>query len=190
MSLDHFDGSFGPKQGTKALPSLVTEAIGRFEIKGLLVAGTTTPVVGMNESIGRRIGYGVGIVVNTLLLYAVNVWPGWRWFAFVTEDAEQLVPLLNASLVVGMVANLIYIVFDRRWVKALGDLVTVGVSLVLLVWTWQVFPFAFTDPAIDWALVVRGVLAVSILGCVIALVVQLVVLVRELAGVNRSKSRS
>ena len=159
-------------------------------MKGLLVARSTTPVVRMDGSIGRRVGYGVGIVVNTLLLYAVNGWPGWRWLSFVTEDAEQLVPLLNASLVAGIVANVIYIVFDRRWVKALGDLVTVGISLVLLAWTWQVFPFAFDDSAIDWALVARGVLAFSILGCIIALIVQLVVLVRELAGLNTSKTRS
>jgi hypothetical protein len=153
-------------------------------------ARATTPVVRMDGSIGRRVGYGVGILVNTLLLYAVNAWPGWRWLTFVTEDAERLVPLLNASLVAGIVANLIYIVFDRRWVKALGDLVTVGISLVLLVWTWQAFPFAFDDSTIDWALVARGVLAFSILGCVIALIVQLVILVRELAGPKTPKSAS
>ena len=153
-------------------------------------ARTTAPVVNPDGAVGRRVGYTVGIVVNTALLYAVNVWPGWRSIAFVTEDAEQLLTLLIASLVAGIIANLIYLVFDRTWVKALGDLITVGISLALLVRTWLVFPFAFVDASVDWVLIIRVVLAVSIGGCVIALVVQLVVLVRELSRGRASSFES
>jgi hypothetical protein len=152
-------------------------------------ARTTTAVFRPDATVRRRVGYSVGIVVNTVLLYAINVWPSWRSLTFVTDDAEQLLPLLNASLTVGIIANAIYIVFDRKWVKALGDLITVGISLVLLVSIWQVFPFAFNNPSIDWATIVRVVLGVSIFGCVIALVVQLVVLIRELSRLSSSHSR-
>lgn len=150
---------------------------------------TSTPVFGPDEAVRRRVGFTIGIVVNSALLYAINVWPGWRSLTFVTGDAEQLLPLLNASLTVGIIANVIYIVVDRKWVKALGDLITVGISLVLLVSIWQVFPFAFNDPAIDWATIVRVVLGVSIFGCAIALVVQLVVLIRELSRLSSTHSR-
>jgi hypothetical protein len=68
----------------------------------------------------RRVGYVLGIVVNLVLLYLANVWPGWRAIPFVTEEAAQLIGIVNLSLWAGIVANLIYIGSDRRWVKALG----------------------------------------------------------------------
>lgn len=150
---------------------------------------TGTPVFVPDEAVRRRVGYTIGIVINSALLYVINVWPGWQSLTFVTEDAEQLLPLLNASLTVGIIASAIYIVVDRTWVKALGDLITVGISVALLVSIWRVFPFAFNDPAIDWATIIRVALAVSIFGCVVALVVQLVVLVRELSRLNSTHSR-
>jgi len=150
---------------------------------------TTTAGFRPDATVRRRVGYSVGIVVNSALLYAINVWPGWRSLTFLTDDADQLLPLLNASLTVGIIANAIYIVFDRMWVKALGDLITVGISLVLLVSIWQVFPFAFMDPSIDWATIARVVLGVSIFGCAIALVVQLVVLIREVSRLSSTPSR-
>jgi len=181
---------FGPVDGvTSRLLSVLTVLSGVLRL-GIPVAEarTSTPVTKPDASIGRRVGYAVGVVVNVALLYLVNVWPGWRSITFVTEDAEQVLTLLNASLSVGVIANLIYIVFDRAWVKALGDLVTVAISLVLLARIWEVFPFAFDDAAVDWASIVRVVLAVSMVGCVVALVVQLVVLVREVSRMVSANS--
>jgi len=142
------------------------------------LADATTPSdPRVQGTVARRAGFTAGIVVNSALLYVVNAWPGWRSLTFVTADADQLIPLLNAALVAGIIANLIYLVADRRWVKALGDLFTVGISLAFLVWTWRVFPFVFTDTTVDWATIIRVVLGFSIVGCIIALIVQLVVLV-------------
>jgi len=144
------------------------------------MSARSTPQIAKSEGIvGRRLGYTVNIVINAALLSAVNVWPGWRSLSFVTDDAELLLTLLNASLVAGIVASVICLVFDRKWVKALCDLITVGLSLVLLVQVWLVFPFAF-DGAVDWATVVRVVIVVSIGGCAVAMAVQLVVFLREL----------
>jgi hypothetical protein len=150
--------------------------------KGLNVERTTTPTFAGDGALRQRVGYTAGIVINTALLVTINAWPGWEALSFVTSEAAQLVPLLNAALAAGILAYLTYIVIDRRWVKALGDLITVGLSLAVLWRTWQVFPFEFEDASVDWALILRVGLAVSIGGCVIALIVQLVVLIRELAG--------
>jgi hypothetical protein len=43
-------------------------------------------------------------------------------------------------------------------VKSLGDLVTTGVSLAVLVRIWQVFPFDFAGWSVDWSWLVRLVL--------------------------------
>ena len=128
----------------------------------------------------RRVGYGVAAVVNAAILYMVNVSPGWQVLPFLTDDMSLLVGVVNASIVVHLVANMVYVVADPRWLKALGDLLTTTVGLAALVRIWQVFPFAFTSSAVDWSLVARVALGVAIGGSVIAIVVALVSLVRSI----------
>lgn len=128
----------------------------------------------------RRVGYGVAAVVNAAILYMVNVSPGWQVLPFLTDDMSLLVGVVNASIVVHLVANMVYVVADPRWLKALGDLLTTTVGLAALVRIWQVFPFAFTSSAVDWPLVARVALGVAIGGSVIAIVVALVSLVRSI----------
>ncbi len=130
--------------------------------------------------IARRFGYLLGVVVNTALLYAVNVDPGWQAVSFLTDDTRRVVPLVNVSLVAGVLAYLFYLASDATWRKPLGDLVTTLLSLAFLGLVWHVFPFGFAADGVPWVLVVRAVLAVSIGGTAIAAVVQLVQLVRSL----------
>ncbi|MBH0122612.1 hypothetical protein I0Q12_25200, partial [Rhodococcus sp. CX] len=80
---------------------------------------------------------------------------------------------VNASIVVGLVANLVYLVRDPRWLKALGDIATTAVGLVALLRIWQVFPFDFGADAFDWPLVVRILLGLVIVGSGIAILVTL-----------------
>lgn len=67
-------------------------------------------------------------------------------------------------------------------------LVTVAVSLIVLVSVWQVFPFRFDASDIDWTLIVRVVLGVSISGCAIAIVVLLVEVARGTPLASRKKT--
>jgi hypothetical protein len=133
---------------------------------------------------GRRLGYAIALVLNALLLYVVNVWPGWQTVPFLTAEAREVVDLVNLSLIVGMIANGVYIFVDRPAVKALGDLITLGIGLAVLLVLWQVFPFAFDDSAFDWTLLIRIVLGLALLGTSVGIVVQVVVLVRSLLGAN------
>jgi len=127
----------------------------------------------------RRTGYVFGVLVNGALLYAVNVWPGWDVLPFLTDDFTQVLGLVNASIVVSLVANFVYLARDTRAVKALGDIVTTGVAIAVGVRMWQVFPFDFGEATFDWELVVRILLAVGIVGMAIAIVVNIVSLVTD-----------
>jgi hypothetical protein len=127
----------------------------------------------------RRAGYVVAILVNTALLYVVNVWPGWQTLSFLTEDTRQVLGLVNLSMVAGLVANVVFLAHDAPWLKALGDLVTTGIGLAALIRVWQVFPFDFRGSSFDWALLARFVLAVAIVGSAIGMVVQFVSLLRR-----------
>lgn len=127
---------------------------------------------------GRGLGYAIAAAVNGILLYFVNVDPGWRTVPVLTADAASLIGLLNVSLVLGVLVNLIYPINDEPWFKSFGDLVTTGVSLVLIVRLLQVFPFAMTADPVDWPLIVRSVLITAAVGSAIAMLVQFMTLIR------------
>ena len=138
----------------------------------------------------RRVGYVVSVVVNAALLVAVNGWPGWEVLPFLTADTRQVLGLVNASILLTLAVNLVYIVSDPRWLRALGDLITTMVSIVVTVRIWQVFPFDFAGSAFDWGLVARILLGLAIGGSVIAAVVALVTLVRATASPSDRGARS
>lgn len=127
--------------------------------------------------VARRAGHLLGAAVDVALLVAVTVWPGWEVVPFLDDDFRDVVGLLSASLVLNAVAELVYAVVDRPRVKAVGDVVTLSVSLVVTVRLWQVFPFTFADGT-PWAVVARVLLGVALVGTAIGIVVALVTAVR------------
>lgn len=127
----------------------------------------------------RRTGYLIAAIVNAVLAYLVNVWPGWDALPFLTSETSEVLGWVNASLVAGIVANLVYIGRDTNRVRAAGDLVTTGIGLVAMVRIWQVFPFDFDLSGLDWAIVARVLLVVGIAGSAIAMVVRLVSLLSD-----------
>ena len=127
----------------------------------------------------RRFGYVVAVLVNAAMLYAVNRWPGWQEVPFLTADTELVLGLVNATIVVNLVANVVYLVRDPRWLTALGDLVTTAVGLAALVRIWKVFPLDVSD---RWELLVRTLLVVGIVGSAIGIVVAIVRFGRALSS--------
>lgn len=127
----------------------------------------------------RRFGYVVAGLVNAALLYVVNVWPGWQELGFLTEETRDVLGLVNASLVVTVAANVVYIARDPRWVRSLGEIVTTAVGLAAMVLIWEVFPFDFGDASFDWEILVRVLLGIGIVGSVIGILARIVSLVTD-----------
>lgn len=132
----------------------------------------------------RRTGYLIAIGINIVLLWFVNVAPGWQVLPFLTSGMEQVLPFVNASMIAGAVANVVYLTTDPKWLKALGDIATTVFGIVAMVKMWQVFPFDFGDASFDWALLFRWALGVGIVGSAISIVVNLV----SLGSDTRSRS--
>lgn len=126
----------------------------------------------------RRAGYVVAGVLNAGLIYLINVQPGWQVVPLFTEETHQVLGLVNLSLLAGVVINAVYLIYDAPWWKSLGDLATTGIGLAALVRIWQVFPFDFRDASFNWALLVRVVLVVALVGAAIGVVAQVISLVR------------
>ncbi len=118
----------------------------------------------------RRFGYAVAVVVNVAILVVVNRWPGWDAVPFLTGDTEQVLGIVNASIIAGVVANVLFLVTDPPWFKALGDVVTTAVGLAAAVRVWQVFPFDFGSGS-AWETVARVLLVIAIVGSVIGILV-------------------
>ena len=81
----------------------------------------------------RRVGYGVAMAVNAVLLYLINVSPGWDAVPFLTDGTTQVLGWVNASIVAGIVANALYVVVDRRWFRPLGERLVTLIGLTALV---------------------------------------------------------
>ena len=127
----------------------------------------------------RRAGYVISVLVNAALLFGINVWPGWDVLPFLTDDFTQVVAWVNASIVVSLAVNVLYLFKDTKRFKALCDMVSLAVALAVSIVMWQVFPFDFGSSTFDWALVFRIFLGVAIVGTGIAIVVNFVSLVTD-----------
>jgi hypothetical protein len=138
----------------------------------------------------RRAGYVIAVFINATLLYLVNVWPGWQAVSFLTEDTRQVLGLVNLSLAAGVVANMVYLVHDAPWLKLPGDLITTGIGLAALVRVWQVFPLDFRGWSFDWSFLAHFLLVVGIVGAAIGILVEFVLLLRQIAGDARTGART
>ncbi|WP_421741365.1 hypothetical protein [Cellulomonas sp.] len=127
----------------------------------------------------RRTGYLIGALVNGAILWLVNISPGWQAVPFLTPELDDVLPLVNLSIVVGLVANLVYVLTDPPWLRAAGDALVPAVGLVPLIALWRTFPFAFEEQSFDWELVVRILLGLGIVGSLIGIVVALATLLRR-----------
>ena len=145
---------------------------------------------GKPGSTKRRLGYTVAIFVNAALIGAVNGWPGWQSVPFLSGEAAQVVTLVNVSLAVGIIVNVLNLVFDHYLVKVIGELSTSAIGAAVIIRLWEVFPFEFQVSSVDWDFITRVVLGFALAGCVISILVQLVFLGRYAAGMPSSKRKS
>ena len=130
---------------------------------------------------GRRAGYVVAAVINGVLLWLIHVWPGWDAVPFLTADFEIVLWLVDLSLVVTIVLNLVYLVRDPRWLTAAGAVVTTAIGLAAVIRMMQVFPFDFGDSDV-WPVVFRVLLWVALVGSIIGIVANLVTMVRAVGA--------
>ncbi|HET7782267.1 hypothetical protein [Paenarthrobacter sp. NEAU-H11] len=135
-----------------------------------------------DKTVTTRGGNIGSVLVNAVLLWGINIWPGWKVVPFLTADMERVLGMINASLTAGIIANLIFVVIRNRGVMALGNLVVLGIGLAATLRMLEVFPFDFGDSWSGWPVVVRVLLVLGIVGSIIGMVVEIVAMFRSLAG--------
>ena len=86
-------------------------------------------------------------------------------------------------------ANLIYLCYDPAWYKPLCQVGISAIGLGAAIRMLRVFPFDFASYSFNWSALTRLLLALAILGSVVAIVTELVRLGnREISARNRSQS--
>lgn len=113
---------------------------------------------------GRRFGYSVAIAVNVVMLVIVQNILAWGWLPFLTQEFDEVVPWISVSLVASIVANLLYSVNDMRLVKSTGQILVNLISILVTYQIFSVFPFDFSAYNFNWALIVRIVLILAMVG--------------------------
>jgi hypothetical protein len=113
---------------------------------------------------GRRFGYGVAVVINLVMLVGVQFILAWGWLPFLTDEFSTLVPWISLSLLVSILANLVYQFNDTPVVKSTGQIMTNLVSLFVTYQIFLVFPFDFSASQFDWTFVTRVMLILAMVG--------------------------
>jgi len=128
----------------------------------------------------RRAGYLLSVAINLVLIWLVNVEPGWEALAFLTAEFSRVVGFVNLSLLVGAVVNLGYVLADPQWAKRLGDAVTAAIALGVLLQLLTVFPFDLGADRSGWETALRTVLALACVGTAIGIIASLAQLLRSI----------
>jgi len=120
----------------------------------------------------RRFGYLVAVAVNLVLLFVVNNLLVWGVLPWLTDDFEQVLPVLNVSLLATIVVSLVYVWFDPAWFKSLTQIGLSVISLVVTVRLFRVFPFDFSPYEFGWETITRVVLILVMLGITIGIIAE------------------
>ncbi len=132
----------------------------------------------------RSAGYVAAIVVNAAMLYAAHNVLDWD-VGFVTPAWSVVVWAVDLSIAASLAANVLYLAYDPRWFRSLGEAITTGLSILVALQFWAVFPFDFGA----WNQLARVGIVAVLLALAIAIVVQVVTAVAELVRLPfRSRS--
>ena len=81
----------------------------------------------------KQIGFAIAIAINLILAWIVANILEWDWLNFLTDDFAEVETIMIISLLIGAFANLLYLIYDSRALRLLGDVVTGVVGLFVIV---------------------------------------------------------
>ena len=121
---------------------------------------------------GRQYGYALAVAGNVLLLYLVNNLLEWEVPSWLTADFDQVLPILNASILVSIAVNAAFIGYRAQWFTSLGQVIMTAFSLAVIVRLRSVFPFDFAPYDFNWEGVTRGILVLLIIVLIISIIAE------------------
>ena len=125
----------------------------------------------------RRFGYVLAIGLSLGVLVIVNNLPEGDQIPFLTNDVEQLLPIINTLLLASIAIHGVWILYDAAWFHSAGRITLNVLIIAVAALTYRVFPFDFSAYDFEWEGLLRVVIVVVIVALVIATIVEIVRLV-------------
>jgi hypothetical protein len=99
---------------------------------------------GEERHVLRIVGYAVSIAVNLILIVIARSIPSWE-LPFLTAAFGEVLPAIERSLVVAIVANAVLCAYDAPWFRHLARVVMNAFALNAMLALARVFPFEFSS---------------------------------------------
>jgi hypothetical protein len=123
--------------------------------------------------------YLIAILVNLILLYIANNIIYWN-LSFIAASFSDVLWAVNISLIVAVVANVSFIVYDPRWFKICSKIIMNITALVAAFTLLTVFPFVINQFLL--ALGLKFILIIGIVASFVSIIFQILKLVYHMAS--------
>ena len=133
----------------------------------------------------RLAGYVVSIVLNAAMIAIARSIPSWD-LPFVTGAFGEVLPAIERSLVVTIVANTVLCAYDAHWFRHLAQVAMNAFALSAAIAVARIFPFDFGSPGgNDFARLLAVLVCVAV---VIAIFVEAVQMLLALVRGNEASA--
>lgn len=127
----------------------------------------------------RWYDYLIAILINLVFLYIVNNLIYWN-LSFIAGSFADVLWALNLSLVVAIVANVSFVVYDPPWYKIVAKILMSFTALVAAFTLLTVFPFVINQVIL--AVGLKILIIIGILASVVSILFQIMKMVFLIAS--------
>jgi hypothetical protein len=122
--------------------------------------------------------YLLAILVNLILLYIANSLIYWN-LSFIAPSFSDVLWAINLSLIVAIVANVSFILYDPRWFK-IGSKILMNITALVAAFTiLTVFPFVINQFLLTLGL--KFILIIGIIASFVSIIFQIMKLVYHIS---------
>ncbi|UTB32507.1 MAG: hypothetical protein NKF70_13625 [Methanobacterium sp. ERen5] len=123
--------------------------------------------------------YFLAILVNLVLLYIANSLIYWN-LSFIAANFSDVLWAVNLSLIVALVANVSFVLYDPRWFKICSKIIMNITALVAAITLLTVFPFVINQFVL--ALGLKFILIIGIIASFVSIIFQILKLLYLMAS--------
>jgi hypothetical protein len=128
----------------------------------LMYRDVSRPIRPAQRRNGSVVGHVVAEVWWLLVLFALNVLPGWHAIPFLDASAGSLLWLVNLCIVARLVAHLVYLADGAGRFRPAGDYLIALLDLIVAAEVLVEFPFDFGAAGATWETATRLLLVAAI----------------------------
>lgn len=124
-----------------------------------------------NEKEERWYSYLFAIIANLIFLYIVNNLLYWN-LSFIADSFSSVLWAINLSLIVALVANVSFILYDQAWYKHTAKIIMGFTTLIASYILLTVFPFNLTQNIVIICFII--ILVLSIIASIVSILIEIV----------------